>query len=715
MKLSYFCIRFLFAGKGKGLLGMNAKYQMEINNFIQRFASYQNARIVLYGIGRYTATLLEGLEGFHIVGLMDRDPANIGKKMSGVPIVDKNTAEEIADIVIINTAETYWNVIFDRIKDIRIPVYFINGKRAKNKENKSIKNPFKNLSYSKLLEEIEKAEIVSFDFYDTLFMRSVCSPQDIFRMMSTKFELMFTQMRDRAKKYVRENYSFDELYEQIEKLEGISHEQIEIIKNTEIELEKKLLIPRKRILSLLKDLLEKGREVYIISDMYLSKDFYKNILEKYNILIPDNSILLSNELDANKIDGTLWGYYARNIVNGRAALHIGDNIEADIEKVGVCNIEAYLVPNAWEMFKHSSLNGMAFRICTLYDTCVMGCILGKLFEDPYSLYGTDGMLSIGNHYDMGYCVFGPVIMTFGMWLLRKVKEDGIKKLVFMSRDGYFLKSDIDHICKLLGEDMECCYIGISRQLAMMASIETRQDLMEYAKMPYTGSMTEMFEDRFGIITIECNQNEQIEQYIETHLLEIGNHIAKVRRNYLRYLKKFELDNYCAVVDIGYYGNNQRYLNKLLNAKMAGYYFNANLSDKNENVKRQKMTACFQCSNDDTGENSQILRRQIYLESFLTAPYGMVKSIDEKGNFTCSASMKNQEYFEDKEEMNEGVKQFITDYIDRFGNLEIGLEPEFVDRYYGFCFDGSLEFADEVKNSFYNDNAMMNRIESSLFY
>ena len=43
---------------------MNDKYQIEIDEFSDRFAKYKDARIVLYGIGRYTATLLEGLKGF---------------------------------------------------------------------------------------------------------------------------------------------------------------------------------------------------------------------------------------------------------------------------------------------------------------------------------------------------------------------------------------------------------------------------------------------------------------------------------------------------------------------------------------------------------------------------------------------------------------------------------------------------------------------------
>jgi len=694
---------------------MNKKYQMEIDNFIQRFGSYRDTRIILYGIGRYTATLLEGLKGFRIVGLMDKDPENTGKKLSGVPVVDQETAEKIADMVIINTAETYWNVIYDRIRDIKLPVYYINGKKAGCTENRKAENPFKGLSYLDLSALVENAEVISFDFFDTLFMRSVCSPQDIFRLMEVKFALPITQMRDRAKKQIRENYSLDELYRQMEISEAMPYGQIEVIKNTELALEEKMLVPRRKILSLLKELLESGREVYIISDMYLPKDFYTDIFRKYDISVPSQAMLLSNELNANKTDGTLWEYYAGNIVKGRPALHIGDNRKADFENPGVYDIQAYLTPSVWEMLLKSSLRNMAPHICGLYDTSVMGCVMDRIFEDPFALNNTDGMLCIKNNHDMGYCVFGPVIMTFALWLLRKVKEDGIKKLVFMARDGYFLKEDFESICTLLGENVECCYIGISRQLAMMASIETEEDLAEYAAMPYTGSNSELLEDRFGIKNSIYEDIENIEECINAHLTQIKAHIAAVRRNYQNYLEGFGLDDGCAVVDIGYYGNNQRYLNKLLDINMAGYYFNANLSGKNENAQKQRMKACFQNDRDSMGKDSRVLKKQIYLESLLTAPHGMIREIDKAGNFLCAPDGKNQEHFKEKEEINEGIIQFMTDYIERFGGLGITPDTEFADKYYGNCFDGAMEYSDEVKQSFYNDNAMMNRIESSLFY
>ena len=101
---------------------MNEKYQIEIDEFKERFENYKGARIVLYGIGRYTATLLDGLKDteFRFVGLMDKDPDNLGKVILGVPVIDRHTAEQSADMVVINTSETYWSVIYNRIKDIKL-------------------------------------------------------------------------------------------------------------------------------------------------------------------------------------------------------------------------------------------------------------------------------------------------------------------------------------------------------------------------------------------------------------------------------------------------------------------------------------------------------------------------------------------------------------------------------------------------------------------
>lgn len=699
---------------------MNGKYQVEVDEFIKNFEKYKKFKIIIYGIGRYTATLLNGVKGFQFVGLMDKDSKNIGKKMFGLPIVDKTVAEEIADMIVINTSETYWDVIYDRIKGVKIPIFYKNGERAKNKPDIKFENPFKNLSSKKLYLKIEDSEIISFDFFDTLFMRSICNPQDIFSLMEIELKKQnkmeaFVEIRNRAKTKIRKNYSLDELYQQIQNLTGISAILSESIKNRELELEKKQLIPRWDIISALHTAIKNEKKIYIISDMYLPEDFYRDVLEQYCISVPDGHILISNRIGKSKADGTLWEYYSKKIVKGRRALHIGDNQKADIKEPVKYNIRTYLVPSSWDLLTVSSLHKVASHICGDFESIITGGILKKLFCNPYILEHSSGMVKIDTNYDMGYCVFGPVILSFLLWLQQRGRIDSVKKWIFMSRDGYFLREDFEYLCELKGERQENCYLGISRQLAMTAAIDSYEELMEYVSMPYTGNITELFEDRFAIKDVKEISGKHLEEYVREYFPEIKKYIFEVKKNYLNYIEKMKLDNDCAIVDLGYYGNNQKYLNKILKKQIPGYYFAANLSKQNKNTKYQKMIACFQKQEDYIAERSQILKRMIYLESFLTAPYGMVKSIDENGNFICDFHKKNQKFFSDKIEINKGVKQFIYDYINLFDEFQIQLNLEFIDWYYGYCFSGAFEFSEDVKNSFYNDNAMMNRIESMLFY
>ena len=547
---------------------MNNKYQIEIDEFTARFGKYKDARIILYGIGRYTATLLEGVKGFQFTGLMDKDPANIGKTMFGLPIVGKDTVEQIADMVVINTSETYWRVIYDRIQDIRIPVFFKNGEKAERKESIKADNPLKDLSYNALCLQAEAAEVISFDFFDTLFMRSVCDPQDIFRLIQLKLkekgreDILFTELRDRAKKELKKNYSLDELYLQMETIGRISHPLAEEMKSIELKLEKKLLVPRKEVISCLRKTLAWGRDVYIISDMYLPEGFYRDVLEEYGIMIPAGHILLSHVLDASKSAGTMWKYYFEVILKDKreasgaafVALHVGDDHKADVLGPVRYGIHTYHAPGAWELLGASSMREIASHICRDFDSAVMGCVLRKIFQNPYALEGSDGKIQIKNNQEMGYCVFGPVVLTFLLWLLNKSGEDERKKLIFMSRDGYFLKEDFEYLCKLSGIQKECCYLGISRQLAMTAAIGSKEDLMEYLSMPYTGSMEELFEDRLGVLLKKDSRvtdnaagstsgkeaslsaggcaEECLLDYVEAYLPEIEKNVSGIREDYL---------------------------------------------------------------------------------------------------------------------------------------------------------------------------------------
>ena len=107
-------------------------YQKEKVEFESNFIKFKNKRIVVYGIGRFTATLVPMLSDWNIVGLMDKNPEKIGTYVYGLPIIGLAEVENRADVIIINTLGTYWDLIYQRIKSVDLPVYFRNGEKAED-------------------------------------------------------------------------------------------------------------------------------------------------------------------------------------------------------------------------------------------------------------------------------------------------------------------------------------------------------------------------------------------------------------------------------------------------------------------------------------------------------------------------------------------------------------------------------------------------------
>jgi predicted HAD superfamily hydrolase len=304
-------------------------------------------------------------------------------------------------MVVINTSETYWNIIYQRIEDIRIPVFYKNGVRAEKKVQEHRENPYRELSLDGLCGQIQNVQVVSFDFFDTLFMRAVCNPRDIFGLLEQRISDVwtcgkrFTEVRNDAIAGLHENYSFDELYEKIKEISALPGEIIQEVKNREIRLEQELLFPRTEILQVMKSLFEHGdREVWLISDMYFPKQFYMDIFQRYGIPMKEKNILISNELRKSKSDGSLWDYYVSEVLKGRTALHIGDHPKADIAQPKKYGIRTYQTVNAWNLLEVSSLRKAASYICSPFSSAVMGMILKKLFSNPYALSGRDGALEI---------------------------------------------------------------------------------------------------------------------------------------------------------------------------------------------------------------------------------------------------------------------------------------------------------------------------------
>ena len=153
-----------------------SKYEIEIENFRKIFDDKKNMRIAIYGIGRRTATLLPGITDYNITGLLDRDKNNVGKELCDIKVIPIDNIEEKADLIIINSDPSNYEIIFRRISgEVTIPVYYADGRLAclSDKDKSYEQNEYWKSSYEELKDKIDQADIVSFDIFDTLIMRKI--------------------------------------------------------------------------------------------------------------------------------------------------------------------------------------------------------------------------------------------------------------------------------------------------------------------------------------------------------------------------------------------------------------------------------------------------------------------------------------------------------------------------------------------------------------
>lgn len=717
-----------------------SKYDIEIENFRHNFRSIKNKRIAIYGMGRRSATLLPGITDFNITGILDRDESNVGKELCGIKVISIKNVENCVDAIVINSDPSNYEIIYKRIaKDVTVPVYYADGRIAvlSDKDTRYEQNEYWKSSYQELKDKIDKADIVSFDIFDTLIMRKVFSPEDVFRLLGEKvraelkLDCEIASIRAQAAQ-CGAYATINEIYGDIKKCTNLTDKNIADIMKLEKDTDIDLCIVRRDIADLYEYCLICGKEVYLISDMYYTIQDIKRILDKCGVTVPDDEhIWISCEKKADKVSGSLWKKYFKLVGKDNKCLHIGDNKTSDVKNPVRYGIDSYYIMSAKDMLMNSSMAELASDVNTVSDSICLGLVAAKLFNSPFALCSTKGKVSFEDSEIYGYCVYGPLLEKFLIWLYYNSRKDGIDKLLFFARDGYFLEKDYKIVSELLndGYKQHWCYLPISRRLIYMATIENEDDFKRVVAFPYVGTFAEYMKSRFGVIvtgaTSEYNNtqinavgdSQDILEWIQPYKDEIMEQAKRERVNYLDYLKSdgdMQAELSYGTVDLGYYGTNQYYLQRLTGIKTNGYCFYACLEKDNVYISDISMTGCFQYGDDYTAEKSLARKKNMYIETFITAPHGMIRYIDNHGGMVCELDRKSQKYFHIKEKVNCGVVNFIGDYINIYKDMLAVNSEEFIklmkdrresleDNLFYNMLNGMCNVSKDILEGFYFDN------------
>lgn len=312
-----------------------------------------------------------------------------------------------------------------------------------------------------IMNLIDCHKVISFDIFDTLLLRPFMYPTDLFQYMENLYDIRdFALKRCQVENQIRviknvrkkayEDVTIDEIYERLPK-EFLAYKEKELL------LEEQLLQPNHEVVELFNYAKEKNKTVIISSDMYIGTTVLANILKKKGITDFDK-IYVSCDIKKTKACGMLYDYILEDLrIKPQEMLHIGDNMESDIEKAASRNIDTFFYEIKRSQFIKVQDNKKLATFYTANKNLTLSIILGlKLLA-----WGNNDKRD-NYYYKLGYEYGGILALEFTKAVLKVAQCRHLTDIFFAARDGYILNNIFNIIAKNAG--IKSHYVYASRKL-----------------------------------------------------------------------------------------------------------------------------------------------------------------------------------------------------------------------------------------------------------
>ncbi len=316
-----------------------------------------------------------------------------------------------------------------------------------------------------IIKLIDNNEIVSFDIFDTLVLRNISRPIDVFRTMDKEIESKykisnFSKIRVKAEMKARKasnkvDVTIDDIYNELNKTIK-NKKTTSYIKELELFRELEFICENPFMKQIYNYCKKKNKQILYISDMYLKSDFIKKLLNNCGYDV-DNNLYVSCENNAFKGDGSLFKFVQeKKNLSFDKWLHIGDNFESDYnqpQKLGMSsynykNVNTYNINNSTSIFE--------------------SIILGMKNNAVYS--------GIDNSYweNFGYNYLVPIYLGYTNWLYNMTYNSD--NLFFLARDGYIIKKIYELFPKQKNKYTDYLYVS-RNSLQIPAMFKNSKDVL----------------------------------------------------------------------------------------------------------------------------------------------------------------------------------------------------------------------------------------------
>ena len=524
---------------------------------------------------------------------------------------------------------------------------------------------------SRIREAIDTCDAVSFDLFDTLIQRCVPAPEDIFLLCKDKLKeagIPSERFVERRRGVQRERplCTLTEYYEDLRPLMGWSAEQAKHAEKLETELERSLLRIRGQGFELFRYAVERGKRVFITSDMYLPASVLCPWLCDLGI-VGYERLFVSCDCRTDK-RGRLFSLLRDACGETCRVLHIGDQPAAD----GLCRkagIDFEALPLRWQSGAAGIWKRCMESAKNFSDRGLLGLTLAHLDTES----DADTRHAALEQY--GAAVIGPILLGYVSWLAEKLRNTDVDALLFFARDGWLPQKLYEFFRAHFHELPPSLYFYTSRHAAQLLCASRPERLNEVLLQSRTAGLTgpEILTRVYGLAS-ECVseiENETPENCVLRHLTKIREKEREIRAGTLRYAESLGLSGMkrCAVSDFFSSGTTQSCLQTVLTPKLQGFY-----------AGNYKTSTAEGCSIEYYfhGRNDTLFRNYMELEGIFTSPEASTDHIDATGQIVFSPEHRSEEMMADAACVQQSALAFVQEYLRLFGFPDRGIASELIE-------------------------------------
>jgi FMN phosphatase YigB (HAD superfamily) len=312
--------------------------------------------------------------------------------------------------------------------------------------------------------------VVSFDVFDTLLVRVQARPRDVFFQLGTELAAhqlssvtpeVFARRREEAELAARQlipggEVTLAEIYAALAPALGWDDATRTEASQRELALESRSLKAVPAMGARVTAARTEADAIWFLSDMYLPGAFIEEVLRREGCFHDGDRIFVSGECRASKHRGDLFTHARAQAAHPITSwLHIGDHEHADERMPRTHGIRT-------ERFRDATLNRYE-RLASgppaaeNWRSLLAGAMRRARLANPNS-DPAQRMI-----WDTGCDIVGPLVLGFVHWCLTEAQARGLRRLYFVARDGQLPLRVVERLASTWGFSIDCRYLYGSRQ------------------------------------------------------------------------------------------------------------------------------------------------------------------------------------------------------------------------------------------------------------